>query len=636
MSEHDECPFVGLPPFSKEYERYFFGRAHDSAVIVDNLLARPLTVLYGASGTGKSSVLNAGIPAVLRHELEEFSLVSRKDWHDPSELTNWLHGRVDAATREHPLVLIFDQFEEYFLYRTAETGDAFESALAGVLGRSDLEVHLLLSLRSDALHVLDGLRLQFYTIMDNTIELKHLDERGVREAIEGPIRVYNESRAESEQVVLGDGFTDYFVNELLGSLAALAPQRASTSGAAQVELPFLQLALLRLWNKRSQHSGTKSREITRDLLVAEGGVDGVVGTHVREKLDGDLSHNERRLASQIFHYLVTPSGGKFAYSPQDLADSASESAGERIDSGEVERLLGKLAEGDARILRRVGDRFELFHDVLARPILNWRADFRKSTYLDEAPFGYLVDIFSDTQISLRGSGLLIGRYAVSDEDATPLALAPVSRTHLLIMRDGQILDLRSRFGTTVNAKPVHFGQTDAYLRDGDIVGLGNTAAVMYRTATAEQGERRSSLPAQQLTPRRSWGLLIDGSSRRVFWLTGPTVDLGVEETGIVAGGQNEVRDPFARLTVDKENGRDKVWLTALAESLNVIERTDSYEDRAWSLDINERFEVDLNGIPHPNPETMSDLEGAYRGLFQISDKRFEIILNHPRDEIIKQ
>ncbi len=57
-----DSPYVGLAPFETEHADYFFGRSLDSAVLADNVLARPITVLYGASGVGKSSVLNVGLP----------------------------------------------------------------------------------------------------------------------------------------------------------------------------------------------------------------------------------------------------------------------------------------------------------------------------------------------------------------------------------------------------------------------------------------------------------------------------------------------------------------------------------------------------------------------------------------------
>ncbi len=55
------CPYKGLQPYTEEDRDYFFGRERDQEIIASNLFAASLTVLYGASGVGKSSVLRAGV-----------------------------------------------------------------------------------------------------------------------------------------------------------------------------------------------------------------------------------------------------------------------------------------------------------------------------------------------------------------------------------------------------------------------------------------------------------------------------------------------------------------------------------------------------------------------------------------------
>ncbi len=55
------CPYVGLLPFNESDAKYFFGRENDTEVVATNLRAARLTVFYGASGVGKSSVIRAGV-----------------------------------------------------------------------------------------------------------------------------------------------------------------------------------------------------------------------------------------------------------------------------------------------------------------------------------------------------------------------------------------------------------------------------------------------------------------------------------------------------------------------------------------------------------------------------------------------
>src|ERR671925_1837058 len=67
-----ESPYKGLAPFDDSYldALLFFGRKRERDIIAANLLAYRLTVLYGASGVGKSSVLNAGVAHSLRRQGE--------------------------------------------------------------------------------------------------------------------------------------------------------------------------------------------------------------------------------------------------------------------------------------------------------------------------------------------------------------------------------------------------------------------------------------------------------------------------------------------------------------------------------------------------------------------------------------
>ena len=55
------CPYRGLMPYTEEDAEFFFGRDRDTRLIIDNLKAYRITVLYGPSGVGKSSVLHAGV-----------------------------------------------------------------------------------------------------------------------------------------------------------------------------------------------------------------------------------------------------------------------------------------------------------------------------------------------------------------------------------------------------------------------------------------------------------------------------------------------------------------------------------------------------------------------------------------------
>ncbi len=357
------------------------------------------------------------------------------------------------------------------------------------------------------------------------------------------------------------------------------------------------------------------------------GVDAIVSDHLQEVF-GTLNYGELALAAACFHYLVTPSGGKLAYTAGDLADQASKEAERKIDEAEVLALLTKLAGPKARILREADKRFLLFHDCLAKPALRWCDE-----YLARGPFAFLTDVSTNQVYPLIGYGSLFGR-AWEGEGVTPLADRAVSRSQFLVLKSGQILDLRSRYGTTVNARPAHLADVEFVLNSGDVIGLNNTAAVVFhwpadwdRAVTADIGGGAGG-----------WGVLIDGAARKLAALRGATLALNLSDNG----GLSLSRRKGARSFASMEWKDGQAWITALLDEpqLMVVRRLDAYHDYEWPLEKGESFEVRLRGIPPPIPDdataeelralvlrlSMADAEAADRGLFRIGEIRFEIIL----------
>ena len=84
-------PYKGLIPYSEEDAPFFFGRDPEREIITANLMASRLTLLYGASWVGKSSVLRAGVAHHLRElsrqnvakrGVPEFAVVVFNSWRD--------------------------------------------------------------------------------------------------------------------------------------------------------------------------------------------------------------------------------------------------------------------------------------------------------------------------------------------------------------------------------------------------------------------------------------------------------------------------------------------------------------------------------------------------------------------------
>jgi len=399
-----DSPYKGLVPFedSDLDALLFFGRERESEVIAANLLAARLTVLYGPSGVGKTSVLGAGpahhLRRLARANVEErghpeFAIVVFAAWSDDpvtalraavrdelaaqfgSALLDERDGESLADTLGRwsdalacDLLLILDQAEEYFLYHAEETG--FTRELPELITRPALRVRVLLALRDDALAKLDRFKGRIPNLFANYLRLDHLDRHAARDAIVKPVERYNEIAGEA--VEIEPGLVEAVLDQTAAGKVDLGEAgRGLAVGEAdesRIEAPYLQLVLERIWEEERAAGSSRLRAET---LARLGGAEAIVRTHLRRAVE-ELSPAEKDVAAEVFRYLVTPSGTKIAHGVGDLADYASV---------EERRLLPVLSTlGRERIVRTVdgaganGARYEIFHDVLAEPVLAWRRE----------------------------------------------------------------------------------------------------------------------------------------------------------------------------------------------------------------------------------------------------------------------
>ena len=391
-------PFKGLSAFGDgdDDRRFFFGRERESEVVAANLMASRLTVLYGPSGVGKSSLLRAGVAQRLRSLVPagpgeegaaEVAIVD--SWRDdpilavasaagaPTDipLADALAERAIAAGGE--LYLVLDQMEEYVLYHGRD-GGPLAGALEDVLTRSDLPVHVLLGVRDDSLADLDALKRRLPGLFGNLLRLDHLTRAAARSAIEGPLRAYAELGG--PEVTAEDELVEAVLDEVAaGRIEQHLSGRGLVDDAVRerrVEAPYLQLVLERLWDVER----ARGSDVLRASTLAElGGAEHIVEEHLERALGG-LSPHERDLVAVLFDHLVTPSGTKIAHAVDDLARYAHE------DPAVLEPVLARLDA--ARIVRRIPGRgggpprWEIFHDVLAPAVLAWRAGHESGRALE--------------------------------------------------------------------------------------------------------------------------------------------------------------------------------------------------------------------------------------------------------------
>jgi DNA-binding SARP family transcriptional activator/WD40 repeat protein len=330
-SEHEGpvvCPFKGLASFDVADAGYFFGRERLVAELVARLVGAPLLGVVGPSGSGKSSVVRAGlVPAlaggVLPGSDEWSQVVIRPGEHPLQELARAMAG----VRPDRRVVLVVDQFEELFtVCRDERERGAFVDAL--VHARSDGAPRVVvLAVRAD----LYG-RCATYPALSDLLGAHHVlvgPMRGdeLRRAIELPAR-----RA---GLLVEPELVDALVRDVEDEPGAL---------------PLLSSALLELWQ------GRDGRYLRRAVYERAGGVRGAVA-RLAEAAFERLDPAEQGVARTVLLRLAgTDVGGAPVRRPVALEELQG-LGGERL-----ERVLEVLAE--RRLITISAAAIEVAHEAL--------------------------------------------------------------------------------------------------------------------------------------------------------------------------------------------------------------------------------------------------------------------------------
>lgn len=353
-------PWRGLGSYESADAALFFGRDAEIAALTARIVDHPLTVVLGASGSGKSSLVKAGVVPALTSSGWQVAPIVRPGTAPLVSLAAALAppGRsVEGATADtiaafvaarlkaHPdakLVIVIDQFEEMItLARRAGDRERTMALLTRLLQSHPDSVRVVITLRSDFEPNFD--RAGFAELWQQGRYVVPLMSRAaLRDVIEKPA---------TARVLYFDPST--LVDALLDEVVA-------TPGA----LPLLSFALSEMYIRYVQRQGG-DRALTRGDFDAVGGVVGALRSRAESEHDAldDLSRGTLR---RVMLRLVTAEGTGIARrraSDADLefADPAEQQRAQVI----VQRLVNARLLTQGRELD--GERFvEPAHDALVR------------------------------------------------------------------------------------------------------------------------------------------------------------------------------------------------------------------------------------------------------------------------------
>ncbi|MEC4984476.1 MAG: caspase family protein [Oscillatoria sp. PMC 1068.18] len=299
------CPYLGLRAFREQDAVYFYGRKSLTQKLINHLAKENFLAVVGASGSGKSSVLQAGLMAQIRqgkqipgseqwwcksfrpgqHPLQSLARILA-DEETSLELSEgllllggesfvcWLRKRP-----EQMVVLVVDQFEELFTLSTVSEREKFFELVSEALIYASDKFKLAIALRSDfisaCLEVTEiSAYLQQHSIL---VPPTFTDIETYREVIIEPAKQV-ELTVETE-----------LVNVLLDDLENAA-----------VNLPLLEFVLEKLWEERDKETGKLTLAAYQEKI---GGLKGALERKAQEVYE-NLSIQEQNCAEWIFLSLI--------------------------------------------------------------------------------------------------------------------------------------------------------------------------------------------------------------------------------------------------------------------------------------------------------------------------------------------
>lgn len=378
----EQCPYVGLAAFPEAREKYFFGRERLLSTLVEKVAASRLVAVVGPSGSGKSSLVLAGLIPLLKQGAiaGDSGAPGSEAWHylprlvpgsDPLanlaailqpakeraalDLTlaakfvfapdglrreaDYLVNLLNAISSQ-PVVLLVDQFEELFTLCTDEAiRTAFINNLLALVKAPTPHHRVILTMRTDFESFVARVPALLPLFETALVRVTPLSAADLRAVIEKPAALVG--------LKFETGVVDALVQDVLGEPAAL---------------PLLQFTLLKLWKQRDRN------RITWETYKQLGG-GRLALARSADHLYEHLIPEDQVTARRILLRLVRPGEGLEVTSNR-VRQGVLYQTGEARDR--VDRVLQKLVDADL-VRLTTGERpedtqVEVAHEALVR---NW-------------------------------------------------------------------------------------------------------------------------------------------------------------------------------------------------------------------------------------------------------------------------
>jgi WD40 repeat protein len=360
-----KSPFKFLDSFTKDDRDIFFGRDKEIEELHSRVFESKILLVYGTSGTGKSSLINCGLanrfsdsdwlPLNIRRGIDInqslFEALSRTAvTKTPFEKAGTqgiakynLEKLLRSVYLDHfrPVFLIFDQFEELFIFGRKDEKDELIKNVAKVLD-SDIQCRFIFAMREEYLAGVTEFERVIPSFLSNRLRIEKMTRQNAIQTIEGPCRINN--------IEVETGFPEALLEKL-------------NPDTPEVELTWLQIFLDKIM-KLAEDEDHSVKRIPLELLSRLGDVKDILGSFLEEQIS-QLSDPETGLV--VLKSFVSAKGTKRHINQQEVIEYSG-TFGREIDGETIKELIQRFIK--LRILRDKDEdgKYELRHDSLASKI----------------------------------------------------------------------------------------------------------------------------------------------------------------------------------------------------------------------------------------------------------------------------
>lgn len=403
-------PFKLLDPYAENDRAIFFGREEEVDTLYRLLGESPLVLVYGRSGTGKTSIIQCGLTSKFSPTSWLPVMVRRGDDINASLLAaiatqaitpipagTSLTEAIRSVYLDHlrPIYFIFDQFEELYVLGQKSEQERFYGAVREILA-SDVACRMIVSLREEYLAGLDRFEQVVPTLFDKRLRVEAMTNANIEKVIVGTVAA-NDIKLEN------------------GSATARKIIEQIADGQGQVQLAYLQVYLDHLYRVDGGGGRGAAIEFSDEEVKRAGSLGDIMAEFLETQESAIQAGLEARGVgvpaggiARLLEEFVSVEGTKQPITVDILADRV------RAARPWLQDALDALVS--SRLIRFGDGRYELAHDSLATHIAARRTAEAKRILQVERMVGNRLSEYPQTRTMLNAEELALVAAAMRQRD----------------------------------------------------------------------------------------------------------------------------------------------------------------------------------------------------------------------------